>query len=251
MDGNLSPMQEAAKPLYEAVKDYVRSRIDSGEWAPNARIPSENELGPMLGVSRITINRAFRELADEGHLRKVPGVGTFVAGERPRFGLMTIDSIAGEIAARGMAWSCAVLTLERTPATIETAALIGVRAGAPLFHSVIVHRGDELPIQIEERFVRPDHAPRYLEQDYTAGTTSDYLRETSAVHELEQTITAIAADRATARLLAIGAGEPCLRIRRRTFRDGLATTFSLLTQPAGRFELSQRVRMNLPARGAP
>lgn len=243
-------MLDAAKPLYEAVKDYVRARIDTGQWGPNARIPSENELGPMLGVSRITINRAFKELADEGRLRKVPGVGTFVADGKPRFGLMTIDSIADEIAARGMAWSCTVLTLERIPATAETAAPMNVPPGAPVFHSVVLHRGDGTPIQIEERFVRPAHAPAYLDQDYARGTTSDYLRRAADVHELEQAITAIAANRATAKRLAVAPGEPCLLIRRRTFRDGLATTFSRLTQPASRFELAQRVRMNLPARGA-
>ena len=61
----------SGKPLYEAVKDHVRARIESGEWAPDTRIPSENELGPMLGVSRSTVNRAFRELADEGRHREV------------------------------------------------------------------------------------------------------------------------------------------------------------------------------------
>lgn len=241
-------MRDTAKPLYEAVKDYVRGRIDAGDWEPGARIPSENELGPMLGVSRITINRAFKELADEGRLRKVAGVGTFVAERKPRFGLMTIDSIAAEIAARGMSWSCEVLVLDRRPATAETAAPMNMQPGAPVFHSVILHRGDTTPIQIEERFVRPDHAPAYLEQDYRRGTTSDHLRRTSDVHELEQSITAIAASRVTASRLDVAPGAPCLLIRRRTFRDGLATTLSLLTQPGGRFELSQRMRMHLPAR---
>jgi len=240
----------SGKPLYEAVKDHVRARIESGEWAPDTRIPSENELGPMLGVSRITVNRAFRELADEGRLRKVPGVGTFVAEGKPRFGLLTLESIAEQIGARGMRWDCTVRRLERIPAQAQVAALMDLPVGAAVFHSIVLHRADGLPIQIEERHVRPGHAPGYLEQDYGRITTFDYLRRASEVQEMEQSVTAMLPDRATARQLAVAPGEPCLLIRRRTFRDGLATTLSQLTQPASRFELSQRVRMHLPARGA-
>eukprot|EP01037_Dinobryon_pediforme_P037446 gene37446-44920_t len=54
--------------LYESVKRMILSRIASGAWPPKHRIPSENELVAHLGVSRMTINRALRELAADGHL---------------------------------------------------------------------------------------------------------------------------------------------------------------------------------------
>ena len=142
---------EAAQPRYAAVKAHVRARITSGEWQPDTRIPSENALGPELGVSRITINRAFAELAREGLLRKVPGVGTFVARGKPRFGLMTIQDIAEEIAARGMVWSCRVLRLAALPASPEAAQALSLPAGSVVPHSVILHRGDGAPIQHESR----------------------------------------------------------------------------------------------------
>jgi len=238
----------APKPRYEAVKDYVRSRIESGEWAANARIPSENELGPVLGVSRITVNRAFAELAREGRLRKVPGVGTFVADgvARPELastGLASIESIAEEIRGRGMEWSCAVLALGVASLTEEAADALGLPRGGRVPASMILHRGDGLPIQLEERFIRPGYAPGYTEQDYASSATYDFLRAVGEVTEMEQAVTAILPDSAVARLLQVGPRDPCLVIRRRTFRRGEATTFSRLTQPASRFELSGRYRM--------
>jgi GntR family histidine utilization transcriptional repressor len=235
--------ENAPKPRYAAVKDYVLSRIASGEWATNARIPSENELGPMLGVSRITVNRAFAELAREGRLRKVPGVGTFVAEGKPRTGLTSIESIAEEIRERGMEWSCQVLTLSTVLLTDEAADALGLPRGSRVPGSVILHKGDDLPIQLEERFVRPGYAPGYLEQDFTARTTYEFLREVGEVTEMEQAVTAILPGAPIARLLEVGSRDPCLVIRRRTFRRGEATTFSRLTQPASRFELSGRYRM--------
>ena len=54
--------------------------IRSGAWAPGARVPSENELVESFGISRMTANRALRELTADGFLARVPGVGTFVQG---------------------------------------------------------------------------------------------------------------------------------------------------------------------------
>ena len=236
----------APLPRYAAVKAHVIARIREGAWAANARIPSENELGPMLGVSRITVNRAFAELAREGWLRKVPGVGTFVAPpamDKPRMGLTSIESIAAEIRGRGMVWSCAVRALGLMPLTEEGALALGLPRGARVAGSVILHKGDGLPIQLEERFIRPGYAEGYAAQDFTARTSYDYLREVGEVTEMEQTVTALLPDGTLARLLECGARDPCLLIRRRTFRDGLPTTFSRLTQPASRFELSGRYRM--------
>ena len=240
-------MSATPKPRYEAVKDFVLSRIASGEWATHARIPSENELGPMLGVSRITVNRAFAELAREGRLRKVPGVGTFVAplteDGKPRTGLASIESIAEEIRARGMEWSCEVLALGTASLTDEAADALGLPRGGRVPASAVLHKGDLLPFQLEERFIRPGYAPGYAEQDFSARTTYDYLREVGEVTEMEQAVTAILPPSPVARVLEVGARDPCLVIRRRTFRRGEPTTFSRLTQPASRFELSGRYRM--------
>lgn len=233
----------APKPRYAAVKDFVLSRIASGEWAVNARIPSENELGPMLGVSRITVNRAFAELARDGRLRKVPGVGTFVAEGKPRSGLTSIESIAEEIHGRGMAWSCEVLALGAATLTEEAADALGLPRGGRVPASIVLHKGDLLPIQLEERFIRPGYAPGYEAQDFFTRTTYDFLREVGEVTEMEQAVTAILPADEIARVLEVGARDPCLVIRRRTFRRGEATTFSRLTQPASRFELAGRYRM--------
>ena len=41
--------QASDKPLYVTLKDYVRSRVETGEWAVGHRVPSENELVELLG----------------------------------------------------------------------------------------------------------------------------------------------------------------------------------------------------------
>ncbi|HCV71901.1 MAG TPA: histidine utilization repressor, partial [Agrobacterium sp.] len=45
--------EDQSSPLYVKLKDYVRSRVEAGEWKIGQRVPSENELVDILGVSRM------------------------------------------------------------------------------------------------------------------------------------------------------------------------------------------------------
>ena len=54
-------MGDSPAPLYARVKQMITQQIDSGNWPPHYRVPSESELVSQLGFSRMTINRALRE----------------------------------------------------------------------------------------------------------------------------------------------------------------------------------------------
>ncbi len=53
----------------------LKSQIEDGSIAPGERIPSEDKLNGLYGVSRIPIRRALQELADDGYLVTCPGQG--------------------------------------------------------------------------------------------------------------------------------------------------------------------------------
>lgn len=67
------------KPLYLQLRDILVEEIESGEWKPNSRIPSENELSNTYGLSRMTTRSVLSDLVKEGLLYRVQGKGTFVA----------------------------------------------------------------------------------------------------------------------------------------------------------------------------
>ena len=99
-------------PAYQAIKDHILARIDSGEWGEGSLIPSENELARQFNVARMTVNRALRELTDAQVLTRTKGAGTYVAPPKYQSTLVEIRSIAEEIRARGHRHSAVVLTLE-------------------------------------------------------------------------------------------------------------------------------------------
>ncbi|THF75765.1 FadR/GntR family transcriptional regulator [Cohnella fermenti] len=64
--------------LVEQVTAQLQERIETGAWAPGARIPAEPELMESLGVSRNTLREAIRALTHTGMLRTRQGDGTYV-----------------------------------------------------------------------------------------------------------------------------------------------------------------------------
>ncbi len=68
-----------SKALHMQVSEYIRSRIESGEYAIGSQIPTENELASLLSVSRPTVRQALDRLANDGYLVRIKGRGTFVA----------------------------------------------------------------------------------------------------------------------------------------------------------------------------
>jgi|TARA_Y100000031_G_scaffold64249_1_gene72066 GntR family histidine utilization transcriptional repressor len=222
------------------VKDYIQSRIASGEWTEHTRLPSEHELRRQTGFARMTIHRALRELADKGVLLRIQGVGTFVAEQRPHAALLEINSIAHEIRTRGHAYSCDVHLLERERIDEATARTLNLLPESAVFHCVAVHFEDGQPVQHEERYVNPAMAPAYLRQDFTRITTHDYLMTIGPLSEAEHTVEALLPSPEIGRLLHLGANEPCLRVTRRTWTLGTWVTVARLTSPGMRYRLRSR-----------
>lgn len=231
-------------PLYERIKIYIADKVDSGAWAYDMRIPSENELARQFSASRMTVNRAIRELAAEGRLRRKQGAGTFVEDSRPNLDLLHIRNIADEIRERGHRYGCTVRHVGEARATRAVADSLGLSKGARVFHSILVHSENGVPMQIEERYVNPAVAPDYLSVDFTATTPNEHLMAQGPFGGVEHTLEAILPDKLTQSLLRIGAREPCLLLHRRTWTRDLVASRAWLTHPGSRYRFAASVMTN-------
>lgn len=229
-------------PLYQRAKAHIVSQIASGKWRPNARIMSEHELAGMFGISRMTANRAMTELASEGHVVRIAGVGTFVAAEKPHGHLLEIRNIADEIVTRGHEHQARVVVHESVPAPPTLAVEFGLRARDPMFHSVVVHMENGKPIQVEDRYVNPKSAPGYLRVDLTRRTANEYLTEVAPLAIAEHVVSAVTPSREIARLLQMKAGEPALLLHRRTWSQRSVASTADLYHPGTRYSLAGRFR---------
>lgn len=236
-DLELSLAQDSPVPLYLRVKHMISQRIYDGTWPVNKKIPSESELVNLLGCSRMTVNRALRELTTEGLLVRIQGVGSFVAEGQGRTALFQINNIAEEILARNHKHHAQVLVLEKIQANAEQSVLMQIREGQTLFHSIIVHFENDVPVQIEDRLVDPVIIPDYLDQDFQNITPNAYLMSKAPVTEGEHVVTAILATAQECKRLKINKTEPCLLIRRRTWSNKQLVSSARLIYPGSRYFL--------------
>lgn len=185
----------------------------------------------------MTINRALRELTDEGLLVRLQGVGTFVAEPKGQSALFEVRSIADEIVSRRHQHRCEVLLLEETEADLIQAEALTVAEGTRIFHSRMVHFENEVPVQIEDRCVNAAVVPDYLLQDYTTTTPHDYLSLIAPLTEGEHIVEAVQATSEECALLRILPHDPCLLIRRRTWSTTHIVSHARLLFPGARYRL--------------
>lgn len=231
-------MRTSTKPRYQQLKELIIAQISSGELRPQDRVPSEHELVDATGVSRMTANRALRELNQEGYVERVAGVGTFVADLKTAFHVLEVRNIADEVARRGYAHTATVLQRRAQKALPDIAELLQIASGSELNHVLVVHYENEDPIQVESRYVTQAFAPDFLAQDFSVLTPSAYLSAISPLQEAEHVVKAAMPDAQVRQQLGMDRGEPCLVVTRRTWAHGKPVSFARLFHPGARFELS-------------
>jgi len=227
-----------AKPRYQQLKDLIIGRIAAGELRPSDRVPSEHELVEKMNVSRMTANRALRELNDEGYVDRIAGRGTFVSDFRAQSHLVAVQNIADEIADRGHAHSSTVLRQSRQHARGEVAKALHVEQGTDVFHLLLVHYENGKPVQVEDRHVLATFAPACLEQDFESVTPSAYLTSVAPLQEAEQAVRAGMPNSAVRGYLDMDDDEPALVVIRRTWSNGRPVTFGRLHHAGSRYELT-------------
>jgi GntR family histidine utilization transcriptional repressor len=228
--------QPVAAP-YQRVKQHLKDGLAAGRWPPGALMPSEAELTAQFSVSRMTVNRAIRELQADGLVARAQGVGTFAAPLHRVSSQLTIHDLHDEIEARGHRHTAAVHLQRSEPATARLAEQLGVAAGSSVFHTLIVHSENGQPLQCEDRYVNPACAPGYGEVDFTQTTPTHYLFEVTALWRAQYSIEAARPTAQEARLLQIDASEPCLIVVRRTFTREAPITIARLVHPGSRYGL--------------
>jgi len=225
---------------YARVKASLKAGLAAGRWPAGAQMPSEAELMAQFGVSRMTVTRALRELQAEGMVERSQGIGTFAAPLHRIASTLTIRDLHEEIESRGHRHRAIVHVQREERATRAVAAQLGLRPGERVFHTLVLHEENGVPLQCEDRYVNPASAPGYLDVDFTRTTATQYLFDVTALWRAQWAIEAARASAKEAKLLAIDAGDPCLVIVRSTHSRDAAITVVRLVHPGSRYLLEGR-----------
>lgn len=224
--------------LHQRIYADLERRILSGDLSPGDRIPFEHELTDAYGCSRMTVSKAISELAGRGLVTRRRRAGTFVAQPKAHAAVLAIPDLQAEVVARGQTYGYALL--DRTEREARDADEDELAAGGRLLDLTCLHRADQAPLALEHRLIALQAAPQAASVDFQTLAPGSWLLTAEPWTEAENRISAIEADAETARLLGLKPGAACLRVERRTWRDGQGVTRVWQTFPGDRYDLVAR-----------
>ena len=227
---NESEMQ-STQPLYIQIRRAISDPIRAGKLKPGVRIPSEHALMERYGASRMTVNKALSLLADEGLIRRHRKIGSFVAEARGERAVFEIWNLARDVSAAGQHYAFKLLSSELVSAAGHTPMAECPAIGTNVRALTGLHLADEKPIQLEERWINLDSAPRAEIADFSIEPPGPWLLSNVHWSEAEHTVKALAADARLARLLEKPVGTALLVVERQTWNGGVPVTFARLFQP--------------------
>ncbi|MBP8920301.1 MAG: GntR family transcriptional regulator [Micropruina sp.] len=159
--------RNSAVPLYLQLADELRTKILSGEWQPEQRIPSENELNQIYSISRMTIRQVLGKLVDEGLVFRVHGKGTFVA--RPKIAARAFyRGVREQLEQQGYSTRTVIVNSSGVEADAQLAHQLDVPLGSPLHMVERLRYAEETPISLHKSYVPVHLAPGLLEHDLAA-----------------------------------------------------------------------------------
>lgn len=230
------------QPRYLQIKNKILHQIHTGELKSEDRIPSEHQLSKQFHVSRLTVQRALRELVSHGLLRRVQGSGTFVTNFTHRFSLIEVRDVVEEIRRLGGEPTTEVLLHRRLTPHEDIQKLLEIEPETEVFHVALVQSMDDEPVAYEERFAVVDVYPDFLEQDFSKRSVFNYLASRSVLEDVENVVSAVLADKRMATMLEIDPTEACLRVRRRNWYKGQCVTLTRITYAGAGQVLASRYR---------
>lgn len=231
-------------PLYVQVRNMLRTRIFDGTYGPHAQLPSENEMGAIFGVSRITVRQALSDLQREGMIFKIPGKGTFIAKKKAAQELTRLEGFGESMTRKGYEIYNLVVSHLALPASAEVAQQLGVEPGKIVAEIRRVRHLNGEPVSLEITYL-PEELGERLRNEDLSNRDIFLIFENNfgiALGHADLQIGAIVADRALAEALQVAEGSALLRIERLTYTaDGKPLDFEYLYFRSETFQYHLRI----------
>lgn len=234
---NLVPTPEFVS--YRDVKATVLQRIQEKIWAPDTILPSEVNLALEFSCTRTTVNRAMRELADEGYIERKRKVGTRVLKSPTRHARFAISLVREEIEARGSTYRYALSTCAQIVAPDWLRARLNLSDGQHVMHVTCMHYADNEPFQYEDRWINIASVPWVVDADFNALGPNEWLVNEVPFTDIEMSFSAVNLAADIADFLGSAPGDASFVAQRTTWLKGDVVTFVNLYHTSG-YRMSTR-----------
>jgi GntR family transcriptional regulator len=247
--------RQAPLPLYAQLRDALFGEVRDGGLQPGDRFPTEAEIRARYGVSRATVRQAMDDLEAGGVIRRVQGLGTFVAAPKIQH-VPLLTSFAELASSQGFTPSHRVLSSSVEEAPAEVAAELGLEEGARCRFLRRLFLADGQTVGLAETWLPVDalhgHDELFDQDRLDEGSMYEALQSDPIGLVLDHAVETISpgvADARSAKALECKRGTPVLRIGRLTFAPGgQAVESTRLVFVGDRYEYRVELHRPAPAR---
>lgn len=241
----LQPLQAMAPaPLYEQIKQVLRSRVLDGTYQPHQQMPSESDMMAAFNVSRITVRQALNDLQNEGLIFRIHGKGTFVSKPKAFQNLGRLQGFGEAMRQMGYETFARVLSIR----SVEPTAQVQERLKLPRRTRVTELRRvrflNREPISLDITFVPAAIGARLSKEDLASRDVFAILENDYglALGHADLQIGSTLADEVLAEELRVEEGSPVLVIERTTHTaDGEPIDYEHLYYRGDAFQYRVRV----------
>lgn len=233
------------EPLWHQAEQALRALIADGTWPDGTQLPNEGKLSEMLGVSRITIRHALRNVEESGLLRREHGRGTFVRTSTVTAGVRGLTSFTQEMTDRGLVVGSRVLELVEQAASQEVASALEIVDGAPVVKIRRLRAGNNLPIGIQTAFIPAERVPGLAGLSQPIPSLYEVLRERFGItpQEAREIYGVGTVSVEDAALLEVEAGSPAFVVQRITSDSRGPFEYTVSTMRGDRYEIRSRLKL--------
>ncbi|WP_282153091.1 UTRA domain-containing protein [Ruegeria atlantica] len=218
---------------YQDIKSNILGRIRDNTWPPGAAVPGEIQLAKEFGCARATVNRAMRELVDDGVLERKRKAGTRVKTAPTRQARITIPLIREEITNLGATYRYSLVEREVIAAPGWLRAQVKIPKGGEVLHLRCMHFASNKAFQFEERWINIATIPQARDQSFEEIGPNEWLVREVPFTEVELTFSATNANLEVAEFLGENEGTALFTVERTTWLEENNVTHAKLYFPPG------------------
>jgi GntR family histidine utilization transcriptional repressor len=215
---------EEVKFGFREIKADILRRIRTRIWAPGEALPSEVEFASEFGCARATVNRALRELSEEGIVDRKRKSGTRVKLSPVRQARFEIPLVRAEVEASGAEYRYSLVSRQQVPAPAWLGSRLDLPAKSDVVHLQCMHDAAGAPFQFEDRWINLAAVPDAEWADFATISPNEWLVREVPFTDAEIQFSATAATDALSEFLLMAVGEPVFTAERTTWLKGQAVT---------------------------
>ncbi|WP_171098401.1 GntR family transcriptional regulator [Ruegeria sp. HKCCA6707] len=226
-------MTEQRRISFQVVRDEVKRRIETRVWPQGSLLPTETQLAEEFSCARATVNRALRELSDQGFVERKRKSGTRVKKEPRKQAKLEISLARQAVEQQNSDYRYALVERNVVSSPRWLTSQLNVDPDARVLHIVCMHYADNRPFQLEERWVVIETVPEIETADLNHSGPHEWLLNAAPFTEAEIAFSAISADGRLAEFMGTTTGTSMIQLERTTWKDGQPMTFARLTHHPG------------------